>query len=304
LIVSLCILLLISPWVYRIFVFIDMQDLVTPVLPGDIEQSERLRGTTTITPELLPYTLFAFSVGFSMGPSPRELHYDNAITSILREHGAAVLWVTLLFGVVSVAGLVWMFRVRQEQRWEVLLYMLAPIVFTLALNWQNAKAFNVRYVMIGPPAYLTLLAFGLSSLRPKPAVVLAALMGVTMLVSDYGYYFNGRYAREDVRTAVSKIDADAIAGDCVLAPVVFEVVEHYYDGPAQVHVIYPPNAAPTMSHDAQLAPVFANCDRVWFVRAREWVAEPNDEILERMNAAYRVTERVEYDGVTLFLMTR
>ena len=67
--IAICIVVLvvIAPWVYRIYTFVDVSDLVTPVRPGAIEAQERLRGETTFTLGALPYTFYTFSVGFSSG---------------------------------------------------------------------------------------------------------------------------------------------------------------------------------------------------------------------------------------------
>src|SRR5262249_10378754 len=52
-----------SPWIYRITTYVDFGKLATPVEPGAIAPEARLRGDTTFRWESIPYTFFAYSVG-------------------------------------------------------------------------------------------------------------------------------------------------------------------------------------------------------------------------------------------------
>ena len=159
--VSVVLLVLLSPWLYRVYKVIDVRALVTPVLPGEIATVERLRGDTTIGAVVIPYTAYTFSVGFALGPSTRELHAGASMGRVLSRHAPAVVWVSLLFGLAAVLGVV---RLARRYPWiPVALYLLVPIIFVFALCWQNAKAFNVRYVLLALPAYLCILAVGLES---------------------------------------------------------------------------------------------------------------------------------------------
>jgi uncharacterized membrane protein len=296
---SLAILLIISPWVYRIYQFIDVSDLVTPVRPGQLDEAQRLRGETTITPAALPYALYTYSVGFSMGPSTRELHRDSSLSSVLRSHLGAVAWVTVLFGGLVVVGS-WRIIRRGAPSKELFLYLLVPLVLTFLLNWQNAKAFNVRYVLLGFPAYVCLLAVGLAGVEGNVGRAWMAAVLATLLVSDGGYYFNPKYARDDVRGAVRYIEAHGTPGECIVAPTVIGVVEHYYRGVEEVHSVFNRPGQPRAVLERQLREIFAWCNSVWYIRARPWVDDPNGYVLERMSDHYRELQLVDFDGVQLY----
>ncbi len=105
-----------------------------------------------------------------------------------------------MFGLPAVLGMVAAVRGGRPCG-QIMLYLLLPIVFVVAICWQNAKAYNVRYVLLALPAYLCLVAIGLQSLPGRWSYVVSALVGVTMLYSLGNYYFNGDYAREEVREA-------------------------------------------------------------------------------------------------------
>ncbi|UCG51263.1 MAG: glycosyltransferase family 39 protein [Candidatus Latescibacterota bacterium] len=302
-IVSIFILILLSPWIYRIYVVIDVARLVTPVMPGQLTTTERLRGETTVGPEAVPYLFYVYSVGFSLGPSLRELHLDATMANVLWKHWPTVLGVVLVFGVLGVAGAVHIVRCRLP--WvQVGLYLFVPIIFTLLLCWQNAKAFNVRYVLLGLPAYLCLVAAGVLSVKGAWRYTTAALVLATLIFSLGNYYFNGRYAREDVRGAAREIAERAAPADCILTHTVTEVFEHYFDGPNPVHSVFAPPGTPLERVDQQVEGLFANCDTVWYLRAREWVADPEGYLVGELDRRYHQAELIELNGVTLYRYIR
>jgi mannosyltransferase len=296
--VSLVVLMLLSPWVYRVYKFIDVSDLVTPVRLGQIEQSDRLRGETTITPAALPYALYTYSVGFSLGPSTRELHYDSSMRGVLRNHGPVIAWVVLLFGGVFLRGAWRVIRGRAPSK-ELFLYLLIPLVVTMLLNWQNAKAFNVRYVLVGYPAYLCFLAIGCVGLRRRFETALLVAVLATLLIATGNLYYNPKYARDDVRGAVRYIEKHIEPGECILAPTVTGVVEHYYRGVEEVHSIYNPPGQPRERVDRQLQRIFAWCNSVWYVRARPWVDDADGYALGRLADRYRDLQVIDFKGVEL-----
>lgn len=301
--VSVVILLLISPWVYRVYTFIDVSKLVTPVKPGQLTTVERLRGETTVSATALPYAFYTLSVGFSLGPSTRELHVDHSIANVVRRHAPAVVWVGLLFGGLLVAGV--RGAVRRRLPWaELLLYFFLPVVGTLLLNWQNAKAFNIRYVLLSLPAYLCFIAIGLDILRPWMRAAGLGLVALTLLVSTGNYYFNGRYAREDVKGAVRYLEERLATDECVFAPAVRDVVDHYLRARAPLYSVYNRPWVKVEQVDAQLERLFAACNSFWYVRARWWVDDPDGYVWREITSRYEQSQSIEFNGVTLIKLDR
>ena len=301
--VSLAVAVLISPWLYRMDAFIRFKRVFRPVMPGQIATEERLRGRTTMGPSAIPYLFYTFSVGFTLGPSTRELHHDAGFASVVRRNAPAILWVALLFGPLAVAGFVYFLR-RGDPWGQLLLYLLLPLLFTILLNWQNAKAFNVRYVLVALPAYLCVIAGGVATLRTAAARVVFALLVATLALSLGNHYYNGRYAKSDVRAAARHIDRSWRAGECVLAPVVREVFEKYSPHDDAVVRFYATTATPRETVDAQLEKIFAKCGGLWYIRAREWEYDASGYVAERLASAYHPVETIEYNGVTLTRFAR
>ncbi|HEX5132961.1 MAG TPA: glycosyltransferase family 39 protein [Candidatus Krumholzibacteria bacterium] len=288
-------LVLMSPWIYRVTTYVDLQKLATPVMPGELEPGERLRGETTFRLESIPYAAYGYSAGLALGPSLRELHTDASLATVLRRHFVVVAWVALVFAAPFLLGL--RAVLRRRGRWgvaEIALYTAVPLACTLFLNWQNAKAFNVRYVIVGLPAYLTFVAAGVGSLGGVRRWMSGGLVALTCAWSLGNHYFNPRYAKEDVKRALVETERRMRPGDCLFAPTVWQVVEHYQRVDAPVHYVF---AAAPEAGAAQLAEMFATCPTFWYLRARPWVDDPAGVLRARIEARCDVVDRFERPGV-------
>ena len=300
---TLLVVVLISPWIYRVTTYIDFGKLATPVRPGQLDAAERLRGDTTFRIESVPYAAFAYSVGFTLGPSLRELHDVTSIGGVAAKHAPAVVWVGALFGALLLMGIVRGARVFG--RWavtEAALYVLIPLAATLVLNWQNAKAFNVRYVLVGLPMYLALIAAGIDVLRPRVRLVAGALAVATCAWSLWNHYYDARYAKEDVRSAVRAIDARLVPGECIFAPTVWQVVERYHTTPAPVRFVFREPTGRLMQDE--LERLVVQCSGLWYVRARPWVDDADGRVLAEIDARYVRGETLEFPGVSAIHFVR
>jgi hypothetical protein len=296
------IIVMLSPWIYRLSTYVDLGRLATPVRPGQLDTGERLRGDTTFRAESIPYSAFAYSVGFTLGPSLRELHEAPSISRVLSRYGAAVAWVGVVFGTLAVLGVVR--GARRYGRWAVvepLFYIAIPLFATLALNWQNAKAFNVRYVLVGLPMYVALVAVGISSLERRRGWWAGGLVLATCAASLWHYYFDTRYAKEDVRGAVRAIESRLAPGECLFAPTVWQIVGRYAPPDVPVHYVY---GRPQSVMQDQLARLFVQCDSLWYLRARPWVDDPEGRVLAEIDAHYVRGEALEFPGVSAIHFTR
>jgi predicted membrane-bound mannosyltransferase len=302
--VCIAVLVLISPWVYRINKIIDFSQLLTPVMPGQIETSQRLRGGTTINMSSIPYTLYTFSAGYSLGPSLRFLHEHASIREVLHKYAAWVILVSLSFGIPALIGYIKIVKDRRFWR-ELSLYLIFPVLFTIVLCWQNAKAFNPRYVILALPAYLCILSAGLLGIRSAFArnAALAIVLALSLL-SIWNYYYNGNYARENVKAAARYVESRIEGGECILAPTVKGVVEHYLDNSFPIYSVNAPRKAPRNRIDRQLDGVFNECASLWYFRARPWVDDPNGYVLNALESRYDIKVQKEFEGVRLIHFAR
>ena len=289
--VSLAVLVIISPWVYRIYVVIDVPKLVTPVKPGELSTGERLRGETTITPSAIPYLFYVFSVGTTLGPSTRELHANAGLASVLRGHWFWVLFVAVLFSLLLVVGFRSLLRSGGVRALQAALYIALPLGLLLVICWQNAKAFNVRYMLVAFPVYVCIVAAGIHAVPGAWKKAVAGLLFLVLAVSLENFYFDPRYAKEDVRGAARYVEANISDEDCVLAPTVWEVFQHYFKRPNPVSMLAAPAGTPRDVLEERLGRHLGGCRTVWYVRSREWDSDPEGELALALGRLYRETAK-------------
>ncbi|MDH3198945.1 MAG: hypothetical protein OEO21_11980, partial [Candidatus Krumholzibacteria bacterium] len=231
----------------------------------------------------------------------RELHHDASLSAVTANHGATVALVALVFGGLFLYGASRALRASLRSR-ELAAYLIVPLACTLILGWQNAKAFNARYVLVSLPAWLCVLAIALDGMGRRARVAAWAAVAALTAVSLAHFYFDGRYAKEDVRGAVRTIEARAGPEDCILAPTVWHVVGRYYRGEAVTRSVFQRDWLPKPRVDAQLEPLFAECNTVWYIRARPWVDDADGYVLRRLAERYVSREVIEFNGVELMLL--
>lgn len=293
--VTAAVVLITSPWIYRVTTYVDFGKLATPVEPGTLSPGERLRGDTTFRWEAIPYTFYAYSVGFALGPTLTEMHGD--VGRALARHRVPIVWTALVFGVLAVAGLRAVSRPPRGDSWravELVLYITIPLAATLFLNWQNAKAFNVRYVLVGLPMFLTLIAAGIDAAARKRRIVVAALALGTCAVALFNYYADPSRQKEDVRDATRAVEARLAPGECIFAPTVWQIVAHYQTRPAPLHYVY---REPPGIMERQLQDLYSSCPSFWYLRARPWVDDADGHVLAAIESRYRADGEMNFPGV-------
>jgi hypothetical protein len=184
---------------------------------------------------------------------------------------------------------------------EPALYVGIPLAATMALNWQNAKAFNVRYVLVGLPMYLALAAAGLAAVAGARRAAAGAAVVVASVLSLSHHYFDPRYAKEDVRSATRAVEARLAPGECIFAPTVWQIVAHYQRGGAPLHYVY---RQPPGLMERQIDALTAACDSFWYLRARPWVDDADGRVLAAIESRFDRGEAMEFAGVSVIHFSR
>ncbi len=290
-------LILISPWIYREIWFLRQ---IRVVGISTLPVGERLRGELTLSGWSYPYALFAFSSGYSLGPGLRELHGAATAPGLFAKHAAAIAATGVVFGGLLISGII-----RSARRGRLGLF-LAVILVTVAsatvVAAFNIKVFNVRYLMCAFPLYIALLAYGLPSGK-RGRVVAGAAVCAIMLVSDFNYFFDPRYARENVRDAAREVMRGEESGDLIYAPAVEEVFAHYYRGPNGVRFIDPVGLGEARL-DEETARSFAAHRRIWHVRSRSWDKDPGDFLARSLQTRGKISLTWTGPGTDLYLYVR
>lgn len=289
-------LVIVSPWIYREIVYLR-SIRVTSVTALPVEQ--RLRGELTLSRWSYPYFLYAFSVGYSFGPSLRELHVA-APREAVAAHAGAVVAAAAIFGPLAAAGLA--AAARRRRLGYFLTALGVAVAAVTAAVMTNIKVFNVRYLIPAFPFYAALLALGLPARRILRYAAVAAVSAV-MLAAVYNYHADPAYAREDVRSAAALVEREGRAGDLVVVPTVHDVFRHYYRGPGEIRLVYPVDLGRERL-DGRVAAAFAEHPRIWYVRSRHWERDPDDLLPASLAAAGRLAGTWKYPGVDLILYER
>jgi hypothetical protein len=264
---------------------------------SELPVDERLRGELTLNIWSYPYTLYAFSAGYSFGPSLRELHEVYSAVSLLGAYWREMALVGLLFGGLAAVGL---WKAGRGGKLSLFLsVILTTVVLTTVTAAFNIKVFNIRYMMASFPVYLAVIAYGLPTAR-FPRYLLVAAVCAVMLGSSWNYHMDPAYARDDIRSAVSVIREGELAGDMLLSINSHGVIEHYYDGRNPILELNPEWLGLEATGE-RVERCFSEHERIWYLRCRHWDTDPEDMLLATLRARASVAGRWRFPGVELFL---
>jgi len=106
----------------------------------------------------LPYTFFAYSVGYSLGPSVAELRADRRLSTLIPDVPVVVA-ALVVFGVVFLLGVAALSRRLDRPRAGlVALCLLLPIAGVFAASYGPSMTYNARYTSMAFPAFAVVLA--------------------------------------------------------------------------------------------------------------------------------------------------
>lgn len=268
---------------------------VDRVLPGGVA-GEALRGETTFSLFAWPYTIHTFFYGYSLGPSLRELHQPDRMGVLLNSLPL------LLAGAVPVGlGLAGgLFRLDRK-RSSLLMWIIVPVLVLTFLALRNFKPWNPRYVAMALPWVLAMAAYGLTRLPRRVGVAATLLLTCLTLWSLGGYYWNGRYAKADVRAAAAFLENDNTAGDPMIVPAVDSVFRYYYRGAGAVIETYGLPVIHSVADAEEFCDrVLGDEQRVRLVLAREWYFDPQGRLPVAMSRRGHLRLAMSAAGVRVY----
>jgi mannosyltransferase len=248
----------------------------------------------------IPYTFFAFSVGFSVGPSLKELHESRSLDSLL-SHGWIVVPIAVLFGSLFVIGLRQLSEDKNKARF-LLLWLGMPIVgaFTVA-TLMTYHVYNTRYVALALPAFLIILAAGLAGVRrPQIQIFLFASLLVVNGISLSNYYFDARYAKADARATAKYIETTAQAGDIILAVGNATALRYYYKGSLPIETIDARGRNGDLVAQI-LRELVSQSKRLWLVEIRAWERDPKRRVKPILDHLSGRPYHKPFSGVDIYL---
>ncbi|MFH1219807.1 MAG: glycosyltransferase family 39 protein [Candidatus Eisenbacteria bacterium] len=286
------VLLVFSPWVREVIVRIGSEHAVGP-------SGKPLIGGGGHSALAVPYSFFTYSVGYTFGPSARELQTDRA--QALAQNIAWIGLVAVTFGVPLVVGILRLARTNSNSLVLLLAWLLVPVIAVWMLAASEIKAFSARYALVSVPAYAMLLGQGLAAILKSRFWPYLGLVTAVMGLAIYNYFAVPAYGKEDMRSAAQVIEADFREGDVVVAVYTGEALEHYLKGIAIVSFFEAGDLASEEAITARCRVLAGVGDRVWLVLCREWMVDPGGVIKAWFDRNLENAGSEAVPGVRLYL---
>ena len=263
---------ILSPWIIRGAATTAPLHLGVPAAGSDVPAA---KGESPPGVLSIPFTLYDFSLGMTLGPSVDELklHRFRAVIP----HLWYLIPAAALFALTAFHGFR---RAGASVRSLLLPWLALPILLMAGLSVLNLKAPNSRYALLSFAPYLTLLAIGVSSIRARTLriLVLAAIV-LCSGYSDYRYFTDREHWRPDARAAGRLLTREAGPGDAVVVYALDYPLRYYV--PDSMAFMVPGQSAFTdeRSAGAWLRANTGGRRRVWIVQCQSWWIDRDDRFL-------------------------
>ncbi len=260
---------------------------------------EPLRGELTFSWLGIPFTFYVFSVGYTLGPSLRDLRSGGGLDVVV-PFLPGIISALLTFGTLAVVGVVALAnRARRFERGLILAAILVPIAVVSYFALSNFKVFNPRYVAIGAPAFFVLLAAGFAFLSPAARKLTAVSVLVLFTLSLLHHYHGARYAKDDFKRAVHALEAVVAPQDVIIAAGNFSPLEFYWGDREPTPVVYWAGYARDGRMEEKFLPLRNPAGATWLVVSRVHELDPEGR-LERWVQATWGAPIVAFPGVRVY----
>ena len=247
------------------------------------------------------YLTWAFTAGFSLGPTLTELHSRDPLR-------AAMHWLPLIAPVlmlVSAAvgvGVYRLWRGRRDRFAFILLWVLFSVGVAAVAAAGTPYRFQVRYCLVALPPFLLLMALGLD--RPGrllPGLAFLAIAAVSIASLSH-YFLDPRYQREDNRSAGRYLAGHALEGDLVLTgPYTAGDLGYYLQDASGVRIVWYPEAGglDPAGIDAKLEAMLIGRRRFWLYQSRTFAYDPEGRIPAACDRSYHRDLQLSWGNVAL-----
>jgi 4-amino-4-deoxy-L-arabinose transferase-like glycosyltransferase len=283
------------PWVPQFLAIWDWNRLH----PGHVATSAEtpLRGRTTFHLAALPYALFTFAAGYTIGPSTRELRAHPTLQT-LRAHTAEIAAVTLLCGGIALIGLAAL--ARRRRLLDAALWLGVPLVVVSWFALSNFKVFHPRYLASAAPLVVMVAAAAFADLRGRTRATLAVLLALVWGVSLANLYGAPAYGKEDVRGAARYVTREARPGERVLAVNTMDLMLYYYRGAAPLDTFWIGFAPDSIKLAHQFDLALAGAPSAWVVLTRPEDLDPEGRFARLVDRRTAPADRMRFEGVQVW----
>ena len=249
----------------------------------------------------LAYTLYTFSVGFSLGPSVSGLHFVSARSAVM-SHLPAILLTATVFGILALLGLMHASQAHRFGFWFLVCSFAVPVSIVALASLLPGFAVNARYLTVAIIPFWIFVALGIhASARIRGGFVLPLLAAGLVTASARNYYLDPAYAKQDMRSAVALVTEKARLGDViVISSVEIGGPFIYYFRRADVPYLgYPPRRGRVDPRrlPADMRRILHGKSRAWLVLGRTWSSDPHGLIPRYFSSRHKSLENRAFPGV-------
>jgi 4-amino-4-deoxy-L-arabinose transferase-like glycosyltransferase len=287
-----------APWVPQFVATWDWHRLH----PGHVATASEtpLRGATTFHLAAVPYALYTYAVGYTLGPSPRELRARPTLET-LRRHASEIAAVALLGGGIALVGLSSLARRRRV--WDAVLWFGVPLVVVSWFAISNFKVFHPRYLATAAPLVIMVAAAALADLGARARTLLGVLLLLLWGVSLAHLYRSPEYGKEDMRGAAGRVSELARPGEKVVAVNTIDLMQYYYHGVAPLEHFWLGFAADSVKLEHQFDLAVADVPSSWVVLSRPEDLDPWGRFARMMDQRTTASDRMSFEGVKVWHVT-
>jgi hypothetical protein len=250
---------------------------------------------------VLPYTFFAYTAGYSVGPSLTELHELPAALTVIRGY-PEILAYYLMFGALAVAGFIRLLSHRWPARETVLIWATGMPLALYVISVILGGTYNVRYTLVSLPAVYLLFGVGADAILDRfrwgwLAVVLAVvLFGVSL----DNYFTESRYDKEHVTEALQYIHRADPEFQVVVSGQLDVVVEYYSPG-----VEIGPVGVCNSDHEDSPATIEALGEEssFWLIVGRAWLGQ-EEYCRAAIEPEFDIIPEAKFVGLDLYRAVR
>ncbi|MDO8682984.1 MAG: glycosyltransferase family 39 protein [Armatimonadota bacterium] len=276
-----------APWIY----------ISLGIAGRDIQDSKPL-GVSALV-----YTFYAYTFGFSVGPSVAELRLNPSVSTMTP-------YIPLLAPLAAVYGFLFLRGVLvdrdQQIRRNLLLvaWIIIPMLGAFALAKLVESKYNARYVCAGMPVYILILAHGAATLRKHWRSAAVLFIVLSSLYSIHNYYFDSRYHKADVKHAADYVIRNEVPSDIIYVCSALPFKWYYtqrYSGQTDLTLLEIPLIKKQRVEKEQQIIGSGQYKRLWLVMNATWENHPNGRMLKSMfDRDYLLESRRDFTGLHVY----
>ena len=226
------------------------------------------------------------------------------------------VWCFMLFGVLSVLGVIRLEKIKgrgnwktlikglkesgwrvsiRKSRWVVLcvLWLWAPMIVPFVVSFMMQPIYSAKYVVLASPAFYILTAKGITEIKAKRVriVSIVFILLVSMYTLSTSYYNTINY--EQWREVAQYVEENAKQDELILlnAPWVTTPFNYYFKGPNDVKGI---------STVDDLRKAITHHPNVWLILSHSIDTDPEGLIKKELDNTYVLRLEKEYVGIKLY----